>query len=256
MNLTISPADADLKGFLAVADALRVASLPPAPPENLAAHCAAQIDSRITGKAVTLATKLFDSSDCWAKTIDLSCISVSKNAQATLIHPQYVASAVHWPYGTGPITFRNWTTGEIVSRNVVSQAAAISGRDMMLGLLDSPVPVGINFARVLPLNYADYLKLPVPALVMDQERKALVYELTGLYSTQFAIAPPMTAPRSYFYEYVINGDSSRGIFIIIAGKPVMIGHRTGGAGGMNYVPIQAKVWQLTAADLSGFARIA
>jgi hypothetical protein len=105
-----------------------------------------------------------------------------------------------------------------------------------VGVLDSDVPNTISFVKILPQNWNDYLPslfslYRLPCLVLDQEEKALISELSSL-STTANFSAPNNSTRLAFFESIITGDSGNPAFLIIDDELVIITVWTfGGAGG-------------------------
>ena len=141
--------------------------------------------------------------------------------------------------------------------------------DLTIGILDSDVPTNIiSYAKVLPDNYADYIKTGkgLPCIRFDQEEKALVGDVEEIASAK----EPLSPIRSLFYEKLIGGDSGNPMFIIINNQPVILTVWTMGGGGdgtsitkfkndingrmrsLDYRARNADTYQLQEIDLSGF----
>jgi hypothetical protein len=143
--------------------------------------------------------------------------------------------------------------------------------DLQVAVLDSDVPAGIGFARVLPANYT--LRMPatsntraLPCLCLDQEEKALVTDV-GIITDSVAFVSPFTlnsAKRLEFYEEKVGGDSGNPAFFVINNQLVLLTVWTyGGAGSGTFVTSHISAintmmttlgggYQLTQLDLSSF----
>ncbi len=143
--------------------------------------------------------------------------------------------------------------------------------DLTVGLLDSDVPTNrISFARVLPDNYADYIRTGerLPAIRLDQEEKALVgdvWRVTSQSGKAFtSCAVPVDATRFAFYERIVLYDSGNPCFLWINGQPVLltVWTRGGPGSGTSVTAFKNDInqlmsdlgggYQLTEIDLSGF----
>jgi hypothetical protein len=145
--------------------------------------------------------------------------------------------------------------------------------DLSVGVIDSDVPAGIGFARVLPDAYA--AKLPgdlagLPLLVTDQEEKAIVTDLSritaasGNYGAMVELQAPTEAQRLTFYEEKIGGDSGNPVCLVLGTQIVALTVLTfGGPGfGTSILYHRAAInalmttlgggYQLTDADLSAY----
>jgi hypothetical protein len=258
---------------------------------SLSAHLVAQIDPLLVGKSAAEALPIFTTQDhvaatyvrntgCWAAPYVSALTAISPwNSQGgnqlagILISPRHVLFATHYAAGVGAVMRFVKADNTVVERTITaSQAMTITNGyypDLTVGLLNSDVPAGIDYARVLPANWANYLpslntiSLKPPALCLDQEEKALETDLSALNTTAL-FGQPTTALRSAFYEDKIGGDSSNPACLIVNGKLVVLTCWTyGGAGsGTSVVDKRAAVdalmtslgggYTTTAVDLSGF----
>jgi hypothetical protein len=221
--------------------------------------------------------------NCWAADLDLTCVSpwnsTGANTRAgTLISPRHVLFAAHYQISPGATIRFVQSDNTVVTRTVTAvrqhpeYIGATDGykRDIAVGVLDSDVPAGISFARILPDDWAS--KLPsispaarIPALCLDQEENALVSELgnIGTDLTSF-YTPNSGSQRAAFFENIIVGDSGNPAFLILSGQLVLLSVWTfGGAGSGASITLQKTAindmmtqlgggYQLTQISLSSF----
>lgn len=166
----------------------------------------------------------------------------------TLITPQHVLAAAHYPINVGAsIRFVDQTNG-VVSRTV-THAQVYPGYvpyypDFQVLLLDSAVPTNrITPAKVLPANWRTYLPtdiLDIPTAGLDQEEKMTVQNgqrvsfSTGNKVTSFNTPGTNTPARVLYFENKIGGDSGNPALLIPpdGSAPVLLTVWTfGGAGG-------------------------
>lgn len=260
---------------------------------SLAANATAAVDSRIAGKSPAAALPIFTTQNhsdgvyvrntsCWAADLDLTCISpwnsVGGNLRAgTLISPRHVLFAAHYPAVAGMsirfVSADNTVTTRTVSAVLTHPSYVPYFPDIQIGVLNSDVPAGIGFSRVLPATWADKLpaivsERPIPTLCLDQEEKALVtdwFAATVLDRALF-IAPYTInyQNRLAFYEDKVGGDSGNPAFLIVNNQLVLVTVWTnGGAGRGTFTTPQIAAintmmatlgggYQLTEVDLAGF----
>ena len=214
---------------------------------TLLSSIAMSIDSRIAGVTnAALAKPMYNNyvangaqgifernTDCWAYGIDLSCTAIWKtNGErnkrcVTLISPRHVLGATHFgPRPGHSYTFQSMN-GTTFTRSIVA-TNCLSDTDIVIGLLDSEIPPDVIApAKLLPPNYPDFIKTGryLPVVAMDQEKKALVYEVKDLNATPSPTtfdSPSQTA-RSPFYEEAIVGDSGHPLFLVINTDAVLLG---------------------------------
>lgn len=258
-----------------------------------AAHAATHaVDSRIAGKSPASALRIFTvqnhaqgvyqrNPDLWCGDLGhLTCISPWNSAggatrAGTLISPRHVIFAAHYQLEVGSTVRFVKLNGEVVDRQVAAKlvhpAYSPHYPDLAVALLDSDVPTGIEWARILPAGWATRLpsiaqgnpSFRVASLTLDQEEKALVTDLYWLGARAHFIAPT-DIQRLAFYEEKVGGDSGNPAFLILNGQFVLITVWTyGGAGSGTFISDQIAAinammaalgggYQLTEADLTGF----
>lgn len=203
---------------------------------------------------------------CWLNGVsNISCTSpaqlsgASWNTRAgTLITKKHIIQAKHYttsilPGGT-PLIFVD-DNNNVIRRNLISYAYDDS--DIAIGLLDSEVPENIKIAKILPINFTDYILSTINndggvnlnpllyAVGFDQEEKAIlkifynIYKYTTniissgyaymAYISNFDISPSVYASMnpqptlfSSFNESTIAGDSGNPVFLIIDNELVLL----------------------------------
>mgnify|MGYP000994941326 CR=1 FL=1 len=261
---------------------------------SLRRHVVEDVATRLDGTTPAAALRLFATRDhtaasyvrnaaVWTPPSLATMVAVwnstSNGAQraGTLISPRHVIFARHYQIAEGA-TLR-FVTGDdvVVTRTMTAKASLpiVAGYypDITVGVLDSDVPAGIAFAKVLPGDWEDYMPSPgptrrIPALTLDQEAKALVSDLVHVAdSTEHPFATfarPLDPALVQWYEDKVGGDSGQPAFLIINGEPVLLTVWTFGGGGSGTSIVRNKDainalmtslgggYQLTEVDLSGF----
>ncbi len=261
--------------------------------DSLRASLHASVDSRLAGKSTATALKIYASQDhtnaiyvrnpsCWAADVDLTPISPWNSSGGNLeagilVSPRHIIFAAHFQPAVGA-TFRFVTADNVVVTRTMTAKTTLPGYtsyypDITVGVLDSDVPASISFARVLPDNWEDYLPggvARVPAIVLDQEEKALVADLYNItdqaqiYGAMVSFERPTDAQRLAFYEDIIGGDSGNPACLIVGTQLVLLNVWTFGGSGQGTSVTYWKSalntimtalgggYQLTDADLSAF----
>jgi hypothetical protein len=216
------------------------------------------IDNRIATKHATSNKAIFSlqnhtngiytrSADCWAADIDLTCASPwnsrGGNKQAgTLVTPRHCILVAHYNLKAGDsirfVTMDNVTVRRKIIAHKVNTDFATNLPDLEIITLDSDVPSSITPCQFLPSNYSSFLTGDgdgLPVLYTDQEEKALVADIWSINSSKlFDLQAPFINNRLALNETIITGDSGNPIFLILNGKPVIVGCFTwGGAGSGN-----------------------
>jgi hypothetical protein len=261
---------------------------------SLAKNASDNIDNAISGKTPSTSKPIFSTqnhstatyvrnTDCWANIWDLTPISpwnsTGANTRAgTLISPRHIIFAAHYQINNGATVRFIDANNNVVTRTMTNKLTHPNYSpyypDITIGVLDSDVPNTIGFVKILPQNWATYLpslsnSYRIPALVLDQEEKALISELKNLsnlasflYPIDFGAIGP--AARVGFYENIIEGDSGNPAFLIINGTLVILTVWTYGGAGTGTNILQQKTdintmmntlgggYSLTEVDLSGF----
>lgn len=250
---------------------------------SLAKNVTDIIDTRIVGKDAS-AKNIFSTqnhtsqiyvrnTNCWAYGLDLTCISpwnsTGANTRAgTLISPRHIIFAKHYQISTGATVRFVMSDGTVVNR-IMTAKQSIDETDITIGVLDSDVPAGISFAKIMPLNWVDYapnLEERLPTLALDQQEKALINDINSFNvdSGIVGFRSPIDPQRSIFYEDKIGGDSGNPAFLIINNElAILTCWWFGGAGsGPNISYFKDQInsimtslgggYQLTEIDLSSF----
>jgi hypothetical protein len=253
---------------------------------SAAKHASDAVDTRIANKGEA-AKPIYSTQNhsaaiyvrnpqCWAADLDLTCISpwnsTGGNTRAgTLISPRHVLFASHFRPAVGAtirfVTADNATVTRTITA-IVTHSSQDFYTDIDIGVLDADVPSTISFAKVMPQNWPTYFPsiaasaATIPAIVLDQEEKALVADWSS--NGQWAsFVFPTNAQRQVFSERIIAGDSGNPSFVIINNQLVVLTTWTTPNAGTNLVPhknaintIMANLgggYQLTEVDMSAFS---
>jgi len=245
---------------------------------SLALHCKQQIDALLAQNtqmnvfSTANGTSFVRNPLGWANGIDLSCASPWNSTggpqrAGTLISPRHVLFCEHssfYPSNGATMWFVS-QDGQVVTRTLTSSLLAAT--DLRVGVLSDDVPPAINFASVLPSDWADYIPavdaaFTVPVLMLNQAERASISNLVSLASPRFTNAFPENYQQ--FYGSFVSGDSGNPVFLVIDESPALIGVLTyGGAGaGFHVAQFASEVnaamttlgggYQLTEIDLSEF----
>lgn len=205
-----------------------------------------QINNRIAGKnpvysknvvSVTFGSTVRNK-DFWGSNIDLTCACVYNSAGfgfGTLISPRHVVFADHNKPPIGTVLYFTKNDNTYITRTL-SSYSLVASSDIGVGLLDSDVPSGISFAKILPQDWADYLKdssgsfydyalYQIPIFGIDQSQDSYVKRWWD-YSTTTGLVvldTPTDGDQLSFNKTLVSGDSGGPNFIILNGTVVLLG---------------------------------
>lgn len=193
----------------------------------------------------------------WARGVDFSCASpwndrFGSQRAGTAVSSVHIVFANHYPFTPGTKIAFIGCDGVVYLRSYLS-GIRVEGTDLMVGLLDRPLPPSVHPAAILPDDYADYIgnAADLPAATFDQEEKLLVTELwqipsapnaKSMMSRNMKFRPAMPkdaaddpvkakaaearlkrrAKRTEFYEQLITGDSGNPCFMIVGREPILL----------------------------------
>jgi len=176
---------------------------------------------------------------CWAAGVDMTALVVWNSSHAgqlggIAVTPRHVLFAAHSRPANGA-SVRFVTASNAVVERTVSTWLDCASADFSLGLLNSDLPATIVPIRILPrkwaLNVRNSFAAGLPVFYTDQEKKALVADLTQLSYFGFNITTPADATRASFYETVVSGDSGNPVCFIHNSELVLIGVFTSSTSG-------------------------
>ncbi|MBR1870647.1 MAG: hypothetical protein IJ802_02360 [Kiritimatiellae bacterium] len=176
---------------------------------------------------------------CWASDLDFSCLSVwnssaEHNSRAgILISPSVVLFAKHWRLNTSDKIFFADANLNVYQRTISATQTQIED-DIWVAMLDEPIT---NIAPICLLSgeLSRYIRtgLYIPAIVVDQDRRATVAELSGfvgeedlsMWPTRCYLQVPENASRKDFYAPTRYGDSGCPTFLAVGDMLVLVGKR-------------------------------
>lgn len=251
----------------------------------LAALMIAAVDSSIAGQNPATALDVYSTQDhatatyvrntgCFGADFDLTCISpwnslTENRFNAILVHPRIAMFATHpgAPLAGDTVRFIQ-ADGTVVTRTIQTPMAVVTDTasqfpDIKLGLLDSDVPAGISYARVLPVDFRRYLYLSgydhIPCLAVNQDQELLVFDIDSLPAVTTASqrmewgSPAFGSLRRDFWKTLVSGDSGTPLFTMIDGKVVLLAQATSGLSGTHKAPWHTAINSAMSGLLGGAA---
>ena len=184
--------------------------------------------------------------NCLAHGINLSCASVwhvdgpsqehpgwqHYKQPITLISPRHAIGAWHARPEVGWHYVFQALDGTMVT-NKVTGVRGTDNKDILVCLLKDEMPSSFTPAKILPPNYQYYIGTGIllPTLSLDQENKALVYEVSDMEwvywkkpeeGVKILFQRPTSGTRNVLYEELIGGDSGRPSYYIIGSQAVLL----------------------------------
>lgn len=231
---------------------------------SLAKHICDFVDDAINGKTANSTTlPLFSTVDhvnrvyvyntqCWlyGQVDNLTCISPAMGGSTgtltgqragTFITPQCTIHAWHSNFTPflGQVIV-GVTPDNVVHERTVIARERVGTSDIGLCWLDSPMPVGIAVAKILPLDWEDYLPSYntsehnykfIPAVSSNQSEILSVRNCAILQGYSSMFYPPPDPVRNAWYREAVSGDSGSPAGVVINGKFVLLCCWTGDSGG-------------------------
>jgi len=220
------------------------------------------------------ATNYVRNTNCWVYSADLTCASPYNSTgltqrAGTLITPQHVVYATHYPLPVGTVMqFVDMTNA--VEVRTVTAVSNIPYHDISIAVLDSALPTNrFTPAAILSGTYTSsipaiaWASYGLPVVTLDREEKASCRLLNPLtFDVSYSI--PSLTNRYAYYDIADGGDSGNPTMIITSNAaPVIIAtwHTVGGGASLSYYAsqIQTAIYalggtatNLTYADLSGY----
>jgi hypothetical protein len=224
--------------------------------------------------------------DCWAAVHVQALTAISPwNSDASfqkagiLVSPRHVVFATHYHPADGSTIRFVQADNTVVTRTLTGvvdlTVTDTYFPDITIAKLDSDVPAGISFAKVLPAGFeaklpADIQPERIPCAATDQEEKLIVVDVSTLPSdndvtSYCAMQVPVSALRLNFNEGLVGGDSGNPAFWFIGSDLVLLTMWTGaqnGGYGTSVAAFRSEVnaamttlgggYQLTSVDLSSY----
>jgi hypothetical protein len=172
----------------------------------------------------------------WPIRLDLTGVCWSHKKAGTAITPRHIVMAAHWGYGPGQKVIFHDRAGNPHVRHVEKRKALnrIDGpgrSDILVCLLDEPLPPEINTYRLLPPREDYTHTLPgSPAFITEQERRVFIHEISRQSHGTLSFRKHPNLPDE-LYKPLVVGDSGNPSFLLVGGEPVLIETHTGGGPG-------------------------
>lgn len=168
----------------------------------------------------------------FTRRLDFTGIAWDERQTATLVSPQHVVMAAHFPRQLGAtLTFHD-RRGKPHQRTLKQVISLRGVADVCVGILDQAVPDSISSYRLLPPN-RDYASLAGSlAIVTNQFRQAHLHEIGRIVGkSAFFKKPDPDRVALNLVRTVVKGDSGNPSFLLVGGELVLIEtHTTGGMG--------------------------
>lgn len=214
------------------------------PGKYLANHIAAAVDSRIASGTLAANGDIFSTwtaadigpftrnVDFWGADLvsKLTCICPSREGSALfglgiLITPRHILYHKHGGAITNGDTMRFVAADNTIVLRTQDQSTPTTIPDFRVGLLNEDLPGTVLPCPIAPDNFASCLGLypPVPVMIVDQEGKGLVRDISQIDGRFVHCIAPVDPQRLEFYEVGALNDSGKGWFVPINGEMVLLG---------------------------------
>lgn len=184
-------------------------------------------DSTYQAEATVLSTVINLGNWLVAGDVDITCIPIRIGSIGfgCLISPSFILAAAHTGQpGIGAVVTFIDSNGSVVTRTVIA-VTIISGTDILVSRLNSPVPAGVTPAKILPA--AGIAKTITGAVVcgLHQDGHLSVYDLGSLSTptTKYAAYPnSQYGFRSRWGEPIVGGDSGYPVMGVVGSSVVAV----------------------------------
>lgn len=168
----------------------------------------------------------------WTQGFDMSGVSFNDTRTTTLITPRHVVMAKHYARpAAAPVVFHD-RYGKYIQRKIIGFAAGAG--DVMVGLLDEPVPSNYRPYPLPAVGTNASVLLDRPVIVSDQHRNLFVHQIAGVGSGTIFFKHNKTESHGWSKNLVV-GDSGNPSFLIVGNELVLVEtHTTGGPGAGPY----------------------
>ena len=163
-----------------------------------------------------------------------------------LVSPRHLICANHFPLAAGE-TVRFVTAANVTVTRTIAGQTRIGATDIRVCSLNADVPAGIDFARVMPANWRNWIPSPgntpkIPLVNIKTGRYPRVFDLAivkhqtdaGGSPGTLGLVRPISTERLGFYSDAVGGDSGSALFGYVNGVPVLFGAFFGGVGTPTY----------------------
>lgn len=197
---------------------------------TLGRHLSDAVDSRLSGKTKPIFySENNRNPDCWCD-VDLTCLSswnshLGVRGQGVAITKRHVITCNHFPININSTIRFITNDNQVVERTILNRVphpdynGTTLYPDITVYVLSSDLPNSIKPSKILPDNWATKLDNlqngRPPCLVMDQEKKALVFDTYRFDDYGILALPQESNPRFSFNEKLIGGDSSSPFAFIV-----------------------------------------
>jgi hypothetical protein len=174
--------------------------------------------------------------DLWIGTnVDLTAIGAYNNGnecygtkfEITAISPMHCIGAHHAAASAGRVFNFVGADNRTVTRTVV--ASLNPADDIEIYLLNQKLPPSVTPMRVLPPDWASYLRpgveLDLPAIFINQDNRLFCAEAAGIQTSANPLVVyhlPSTLLRDAFNKPIVSGDSSFPEMVMVHGVAAML----------------------------------
>ena len=170
--------------------------------------------------------------DGWARGMDMSGVAFDDDRTATLITPRHVVMAKHFSRAPGAAVIFHDRSGDRIERKLIALSQAAG--DVMVGLLDAPVPANFHPYPLPSPSSSTAALLDRHVIVTDQERCLFIHRIAIIEAGVIAFKQDESKLHGWGKNLIV-GDSGNPSFVISGNQLVLVEtHTNGGAGSGPY----------------------
>lgn len=112
---------------------------------------------------------------------------------------------------------------DVLETTQVLDTVELGATGLMVGVLNDELTT-VGIAKILPPDFEDFIDLVgLPVVVVDQTKKALVFEIDSFTDDTITLRAPTDATRANFDETIVTADIGSPVVLFLSGIPILLG---------------------------------